>query len=58
MRECWKQSANQRPTFSLMREHVEMLLVDLSRDPHHNIDVSQMQENMLDILHNIPGEKC
>ena len=58
MRECWQHTAEERPTFHTLTARLDAILDDLSDDPHANVHVAQMHENMFDILRNPPGEKC
>ena len=58
MRRCWKQLPEERPDFTGLREDLEILLINMSHDHQHDLDIARMQDNLFDILHNLPGEKC
>ncbi len=54
MKDCWSQIPSKRPSFTLLVHR----LASLSNRPEHNIYLDQMEDNIYDIIDNLPGEKC
>lgn len=56
MCECWRNNAKLRPSFRRIHLYLEVVInqiTDLDR-----ITITKMEPNMLDVLYEVPGEKC
>ncbi|CAD5111907.1 DgyrCDS1169 [Dimorphilus gyrociliatus] len=56
MNECWRSNPKLRPSFHRLYSHLEVIGQHIANQ--QNMSVTKMEANMLDVLQDVPGEKC
>ena len=55
---CWASEPEKRPKFTQIKEELENLLGNVEAGNEINLSVTELRNNMSNIIEDAPGEKC